>query len=103
MAQALRIIAVCAAALVAFAAAAKAEPAASPWFTTEQGEVRLIAAQGFVGEDAAIELGLEFRLKPHWKIYWRSPGDAGYPPRLDWSGSKNLAAAELAWPAPQRF
>ena len=50
-----------------------------------------------------MQLGLEFRLAPHWKIYWRSPGDAGYPPRLDWAGSTNLAGATMAWPAPQRF
>jgi suppressor for copper-sensitivity B len=102
MPRPLRLFLLCLAALWG-CAAARAEPAASPWFTTDQGEVRLIAAQSFVGDDRAIELGLEFRLAPHWKIYWRSPGDAGYPPRLDWSGSKNLAKAELAWPAPQRF
>ncbi|HUB96333.1 MAG TPA: protein-disulfide reductase DsbD domain-containing protein, partial [Stellaceae bacterium] len=51
----------------------------------------------------SLELGLQFRLAPHWEIYWRSPGDAGYPPRLDWDGSQNLASAEIAWPAPTRF
>ena len=102
MAPFVRFLALCLAAWLG-ANAAHAEPAASPWFETEQGEVRLIAAQGFVGNDTAIELGLEFRLAPHWKIYWRSPGDAGYPPRLDWAGSENLAAAKLDWPAPRRF
>jgi len=102
MPRAVRLFALCLAALCG-AAGARAEPAASPWFTTDQGEVRLIAAQSYVGDDPAIELGLEFRLAPHWKIYWRSPGDAGYPPRLDWTGSQNLASAELAWPAPKRF
>jgi suppressor for copper-sensitivity B len=82
---------------------ARAEPAASPWFETEQGEVRLLAAQPAIGADNEIELGLEFRLQPHWKIYWRSPGDAGYPPRLDWTGSRNLKSAQIEWPAPQRF
>ncbi len=37
-----------------------ADPGASAWFTTDQSQVRLIAAQPFVGDDAAIELGLEF-------------------------------------------
>jgi suppressor for copper-sensitivity B len=83
--------------------AARAEGAASPWFETDQGRVRLIAAAAAVGNDAAVQLGLEFRLAPHWKIYWRSPGDAGYPPHLDWSGSRNLAGAEMTWPAPERF
>ena len=75
---------------VRVAPGALAAGAASDWFVTDQGKVRLIAAQGFVGDDKAVELGLEFQLAPHWKIYWRSPGDAGYPPRLDWTGSENL-------------
>jgi suppressor for copper-sensitivity B len=80
-----------------------AEAGASDWFVTDQGRVRLVAAAPQGGEEARLRLGLEFRLAPHWKIYWRSPGDAGYPPRVDWSGSTNLAAADMEWPAPQRF
>ncbi len=82
---------------------ARADGAASAWFVTDQGRVRLIAAQPFVGADKGIELGLEFELAPHWKIYWRTPGDAGFPPHLDWRGSSNLAVAALDWPAPRRF
>jgi suppressor for copper-sensitivity B len=82
---------------------ARAENGASDWFVTDQGRVRLVAAAPDAGAAAHRELGLEFRLAPHWKIYWRSPGDAGYPPRLDWAGSTNLAGAKMAWPAPQRF
>ena len=83
-------------------AAARAD-AASPWFETDQGRVRLIAAAPSVDGADRLLLGLEFQLQPHWKIYWRSPGDAGYPPDLDWAGSQNLAAAQLSWPAPERF
>ncbi|HEY3916958.1 MAG TPA: protein-disulfide reductase DsbD domain-containing protein, partial [Stellaceae bacterium] len=77
--------------------------AASPWFVTDQGRARLIAASADPGAAATVTLGLQFELAPHWKIYWRSPGDAGYPPSLDWRGSDNLTAAALAWPAPERF
>src|SRR5690349_6926773 len=75
--------------------------AASPWFVTEQGRVRLIAATADPGDAASISLGLQYELAPHWKIYWRSPGDAGFPPDLDWKGSTNLADATIAWPAPE--
>lgn len=76
---------------------------ASAWQETEQTAVRLIAASTAIGTADALELGLQFRLKPGWKIYWRAPGDAGFPPRIDWSGSTNLASADIAWPAPERF
>jgi suppressor for copper-sensitivity B len=90
-------------ALLIVPGALHAEEAASPWFTTEQGRVRLIAAEPAVGAGDAVWLGLQFELAPHWKVYWRSPGDAGYPPHLDWAGSENLAGAAVAWPAPERF
>ena len=90
-------------ALLTASGALRAEEAASPWFTTEQGRVRLIAATPSVGTDASVWLGLQFELAPHWKVYWRSPGDAGYAPSLDWAGSRNLAGAAIAWPAPERF
>lgn len=50
-----------------------------------------------------LQAGLEVRLQPGWKFYWRSPGEGGVPPRFDWSASSNLAAAEVAWPAPRRI
>ncbi|MGH6981283.1 MAG: protein-disulfide reductase DsbD family protein, partial [Stellaceae bacterium] len=82
---------------------AAAAETASPWFVTDQGRVRLVSGVVSVGADTAVPLGLEFDLKPHWKIYWRSPGDAGYPPRVDWAGSANLRDASFGWPAPKRF
>lgn len=47
--------------------------------------------------------GLRIRLAPGWKTYWRSPGDAGIPPSFDWSGSDNLGAMTVHWPAPEVF
>ncbi|MCR6633236.1 MAG: protein-disulfide reductase DsbD family protein [Magnetospirillum sp.] len=80
-----------------------AEPGASDWATTETGKVRLVAATTAVGDGAGLKMGLHFRLEPGWKIYWRTPGDAGYPPKVDWSGSGNIGTPVLSWPAPKRF
>ena len=77
--------------------------AASTWWQTEHGEVRLIASSAAAGQADEVLFGLHFRMKPGWKIYWRSPGDAGFPPSPDWSGSENLGDARLLWPAPHRF
>ena len=76
--------------------------AAGGWVEEEQARLRLISGQQSIAGETA-DLGLEFDLKPGWKIYWRSPGDAGLPPQVDWSGSENLKRAELAWPVPHRF
>ena len=75
---------------------------ASSWTETDQSRVRLVSASTTVGT-GTVSLGLQFELKPGWKIYWRSPGDAGYPPSVDWNSSSNLKSARLAWPIPTRF
>ena len=82
---------------------AQTEVSASKWFENEQGKVRLISAARGVGNSKNIQLGLQFKLKDNWKIYWRTPGDAGYPPQLDWKNSSNLKQTLFTWPAPTRF
>src|SRR5689334_10697239 len=84
-------------------AAHPAAAAASGWVGDEHAAVRLISAGEATGSAGTLDFGLDFRLGPGWHIYWRSPGDAGYPPSVDWAGSKNLAGADLAWPAPHRL
>lgn len=87
-------------------AEASALEAASDWQDNAYTSVRLIAAQSAVGDttsESAIRFGLEFRMEEDWKIYWRSPGDAGYPPAADWRESQNVDAIEMSWPAPERF
>ncbi|BAE52186.1 protein-disulfide reductase DsbD family protein [Paramagnetospirillum magneticum] len=80
-----------------------AEPGGSDWATSESGKVRLVSAATATGESGQLRLGLHFKLEPGWKIYWRTPGDAGYPPKLDWTGSDNLDTPRPSWPAPHRF
>jgi suppressor for copper-sensitivity B len=46
---------------------------------------------------------LEFRFAKEWHGYWRTPGDAGVAPDIDWSGSENIRDPEIGWPAPHRL
>jgi suppressor for copper-sensitivity B len=79
-----------------------AHAAASAWGGDANARVRLISATTATGTAARLDFGLEFRLAPGWHIYWRAPGDTGYPPSAEWTASDNLKAATLAWPAPRR-
>src|SRR5215475_4938728 len=89
--------------VLAAATGRAADPGASEWARTDQTAVRLVSAASAVGAADTLSTGLQFTLKPEWKTYWRSPGDAGLPVTVDWSGSSNLASADIAWPAPHRF
>jgi len=75
---------------------------ASPWSQDLRSAARLIA--GSTPNTAAIlRAGIEIKMQPGWKTYWRYPGDAGVPPRFDFSGSENLRSATVLWPAPHLF
>lgn len=98
-----RLLALCLVAIssaLPLLAAMPAEAAATGWTDVTGGRVRLIAA----GErDGAYDAGIEFELEPGWHIYWRFPGESGVPTEADFQASANLAAAELLFPAPERY
>ncbi|HZP77452.1 MAG TPA: protein-disulfide reductase DsbD domain-containing protein [Pseudolabrys sp.] len=97
---------------VLFAAAAslfpisglRAEDSASPWVADVHSASRLIAGNKATTESGPVlRAGIEIKLDPGWKTYWRYPGDSGVPPRFDFSGSDNLRSAKVLYPAPHEF
>lgn len=70
---------------------------------TSHTTARLFSAQTATGETGSVEAGLDITIEDGWKIYWRTPGDAGLAPAFDWTGSQNLAGTDIKWPAPHRF
>jgi len=84
-------------------APARAQDDASPWDGNAHSAIRLIAAGSSPSTGAMPQAGLEIRLAPGWSTYWRYPGDAGVPPRFDFSGSTNVAQVTVSWPAPKEL
>ena len=80
-----------------------ARAAATGWVGDAHAAARLITAVEATGSSRQLDAGLQIRLARGWHAYWRTPGDAGVPPSIDWKGSENIAAAEIAWPAPTRL
>jgi len=76
---------------------------AGPTLASEDIPVRLEMLDGWQTEVGTRMVAMKIELAPGWKTYWRSPGDAGVPPRIDWTGSKNLSDAEIHWPTPSIF
>jgi DsbC/DsbD-like thiol-disulfide interchange protein len=58
-----------------------------------------------VGDSAhrVLRAGVELKLLPGWKTYWRYPGDSGVPPAFDFTASENVKTVAVLYPAPQRF
>ena len=96
-----RVVAGC---LIAASPAPAFAADASAWDNDIRSAARLIAASATgVGTDRVYRAGVEIRLQPGWKTYWRYPGDSGVPPTFDFSGSDNLKAVAVLYPAPKRF
>ncbi|WP_168166035.1 protein-disulfide reductase DsbD domain-containing protein [Bosea sp. PAMC 26642] len=97
-----RIISIFLFSLLAFAAPAGAQEAAtSLWSKGDYSSLRLIA--GPTAPSGKQRVGVEIVMAPGYKTYWRSPGDFGVPPVFDWSGSANVGGLDVRWPAPERF
>ena len=77
---------------------------ASAWDAETHAAARLIAGATQESEGARrLRAGVEMRLDPGWKTYWRYPGDSGVPPTFDFAGSTNVKSVTVLWPAPERF
>jgi DsbC/DsbD-like thiol-disulfide interchange protein len=74
----------------------------SPWSEDVRSAIRLVAGTNKNG-DGPLRAGIEIKMKPGWKTYWRYPGDSGAPPQFDFSGSENLKTATVLYPAPHLF
>ena len=85
-------------ALAAWTAPALADDA-SPWASDLSSSLRLIAGS-HRNDGAGLLAGIEIKLNPGWHTYWRYPGDSGVPPRFTFSGSDNVAAVKVLYPAP---
>ena len=69
----------------------------------EHVSLELISSVNSIPKENNLYLGLYFKLDPGWKIYWKYPGKAGYPPDIDWVKSKNIKDLEILWPKPEEF
>ena len=77
---------------------------ASAWDGGPRAAARVIAAgPSKAATDGALRAGIEIRLAPGWKTYWRYAGDSGVPPRFRFDRSDNVTNVAVLFPAPHGF
>ncbi|HWL73674.1 MAG TPA: protein-disulfide reductase DsbD domain-containing protein, partial [Burkholderiaceae bacterium] len=73
----------------------------SAWDNDIRSAVRLVGASAINDPGGAVlRAGVEIKMQPGWKTYWRYPGDSGVPPAFDFAASDNVKSATVLWPAP---
>ncbi|MGR5113789.1 protein-disulfide reductase DsbD family protein [Photobacterium damselae] len=65
--------------------------------------VRLMLTGEKNGANKTVEGLLEVKLDKDWKTYWRSPGEGGTAPSINWELSSNLNSVDWHWPLPKRY
>jgi DsbC/DsbD-like thiol-disulfide interchange protein len=48
-------------------------------------------------------LGVRLSIDPGWHVYWKNPGDAGLPTRVNFTLPDGFTAGPLQFPTPRRF
>ena len=70
-------------------------------FKGETATLRLVADSQAVKPGLAFRAGVVIKLIPDWHIYWKNPGDAGIPTRLEWTLPDGVKTGGINWPVPQ--
>jgi len=69
----------------------------------QPAQVELIAESSTVQSGQTFYVALDFKLEPHWHIYWKNPGASGLPVEIEWELPAGFTAGAIEWPAPERI
>ncbi|CAB4243259.1 Thiol:disulfide interchange protein [Methylacidimicrobium sp. AP8] len=64
-------------------------------------EATLLSETDSLSPGVPVLLAVRLRMDPGWHTYWRNPGDAGSPTRIDWNLPSGFEAGPIQWPVPQ--
>lgn len=70
---------------------------------TRPVRAELIAEQSTVAPGQPFWLALRLEIVDEWHVYWKNPGDAGFPPTVEWELPPGFTVGPLLWPTPERF
>lgn len=82
------------------------EPVSTGWMGDPNHpyiQSRFVLTGRYNVQDNTVAGYIEVKLADEWKTYWRSPGEGGIAPSMNWENSKNINDIEWFWTYPQRF
>lgn len=76
---------------------------ASSTGASENITVTLLSEQASVRPGTPFTLGIQMTIRDGWHTYWKNPGDAGLPLRIEWKLPGGFSAGPVEWLAPERI
>ncbi len=65
--------------------------------------VELIQEEETIQASRPFWVALRLNLEDNWHVYWKNPGDAGIPLKVEWKLPDGFEAGPLQWPFPEKF
>ena len=66
-------------------------------------QVRLILSADTARPGDTVLAGVDMKMEPGWHTYWKNPGAAGYPTKIEWQLPPGVTASEIQWPLPEKL
>jgi thiol:disulfide interchange protein len=81
----------------------QAQPAHAEPQPEKHAHPTLIADTDAIIPGQSFKLGVLLKVDPQWHTYYKDPGEAGMPTRIEWTLPKGFTASELMWQKPHKF
>jgi thiol:disulfide interchange protein/DsbC/DsbD-like thiol-disulfide interchange protein len=65
--------------------------------------VSLVADASVVRPGSDFTVGVLMRMEKGWHTYWKNPGEAGLPTRVEWTLPDGIRVGGLRWPVPHKY
>jgi thiol:disulfide interchange protein len=65
--------------------------------------VELIQEEETIQPGRPFWVALHLNLEDGWHVYWKNPGDAGIPLKVEWKLPNGFEVGPLQWPFPEKF
>ncbi|MCA9515214.1 MAG: thioredoxin family protein [Myxococcales bacterium] len=64
---------------------------------------RIVADTTSIAPGQSFRLGIQFKMDPHWHMYWQNAGETGLPTRITFHAGDGFDFQAIQWPVPERF
>lgn len=69
----------------------------------EQIKAELIQEETTVQPGRPFWVALHLKIEDGWHVYWKNPGDAGMPLKIEWQLPEGFQSGPMEWPFPEKF
>ncbi|WP_068471286.1 protein-disulfide reductase DsbD family protein [Candidatus Protochlamydia phocaeensis] len=66
-------------------------------------KVQLIQEEETIQPGQPFWVAVRLDIEDDWHVYWKNPGDAGMPLKMEWKLPPGFEASPLQWPFPEKF